>query len=72
LDALISDTPSAEFPDHNVVSWNIEADAQTKPFLTKVGTAQNREQSFTIFKDDNHVAFDRDGFHFEVRYYAQP
>src|SRR5271154_3506037 len=26
LDTLISDTPSAEFPDHNIVSWNIEAD----------------------------------------------
>jgi hypothetical protein len=71
LDTLISDTPSAEFPDHNIVSWNIEADAQAKPFLAKVGTANNREQSFTIFKDDNHEVFDRDGFHFTVRYYAQ-
>jgi hypothetical protein len=71
LDTLISDTPSAEFPDHNTVSWNIEADAQTKPFLAKVGTANNSEQSFTIFKDDNHEVFDRDGFHFAVRYFAQ-
>jgi hypothetical protein len=53
------------------VSWNIEADAQTKPFLAKVGTANNSEQSFTIFKDDNHEVFDRDGFHFAVRYFAQ-
>jgi hypothetical protein len=53
------------------VSWNIEADAQAQPFLAKVGTAKNREQSFTIFKDDNHVVFDQDGFRFKVRYYAQ-
>jgi hypothetical protein len=71
LDPLISDPPSAEFPDHNIVSWNIDADAQAKPFLAKVGTATNREQLFTIFKDDNHVVFDRDGFRFVVRYYAR-
>jgi hypothetical protein len=71
LDALISDTPSAEFPDHNIVSWNIEADAQAKPFLAQVGTANSRGQSFTIFKDDNHEVFEQDGFHFAVRYYAQ-
>jgi hypothetical protein len=71
LDTLIFDTSSAEFPDHNIVSWNIEADAQTKPFLAQVGTANNGEQSFTIFKDDSHKAFDRDGFSFTVRYYAQ-
>lgn len=71
LDTLISDTPSAEFPDHNIVSWNIETDAQAKPFLAKVGTANNREQSFTIFKDDGHEVFERDGFRFMVRYYAQ-
>ena len=71
LDTLISDTRSAQFPDHNIVSWNIEADAQAQPFLAQVGTANNSEQSFTIFKDDNHEAFERDGFTFTVRYYAQ-
>jgi hypothetical protein len=70
-DTLISDTLSAEFPDHNIVSWNIEADAQARPFLANVGTANNREQSFTIFKDDNHEVFNRDGFAFTVCYYAQ-
>src|SRR5204863_8946433 len=60
LDTLISDIPLAGFPDHNIVSWNIEADAQAKPFLAQVGTANNREQSFTIFKDDNHEIFERD------------
>jgi hypothetical protein len=53
------------------VSWNIEADAQAQPFLAQVGTANNSEQSFTIFKDDDHEAFERDGFTFTVRYYAQ-
>ena len=54
------------------MDWTIEADAQSKAFLTKVGVAKNRAGiSFDVFKDDQHHAFDKDGFSWNVIYYAQ-
>jgi hypothetical protein len=54
------------------VDWNIEADAQSKPFLAKVGNAENRNGlSFDIFKDDQHYVFDKEGYSWNAIYYAQ-
>jgi hypothetical protein len=45
------------FPDGNVFNCNVNADGQTVPFGTAVGTASNNSHGFTVYKDNGSVIF---------------
>ncbi|PMD45889.1 PR-1-like protein [Hyaloscypha variabilis F] len=62
---------SVTFPDGNVFTWSINADAQAQAFGTQVGTAKNNYQSYTIFKDDQHIVYSENGLNYKTIYWCQ-
>jgi len=59
------------FPDGNVFTWSINANAQAQAFGTQVGTAKNNFQTYSIFKDDQHVVYSKDGLNYKTIYWCK-
>jgi hypothetical protein len=58
------------FADGNVFTWNINANAQSQPDYTQVGTSHNNYRSFNVYKDSKRVLYSQDGWDFRTIYYC--
>lgn len=60
-----------KFPDNNVFTCTVDADAQSLPLSAVCGTAKNNFQSYTIRKDSDRPLFQKDGTQFISIYWSE-
>jgi len=62
-------TQCLKFPNGDDLQWTINKDAQSQADFSQCGTAKNNEQAYTVYKDDKHAVFEKDGWTYTTIYY---
>jgi len=62
---------SVTFSGGNVFAWNINANAQSEPDFTIVGTSHNNFRNFDVYKDNKRILYSQDGWDFRTIYYCK-
>ncbi|KFY79414.1 hypothetical protein V499_01608 [Pseudogymnoascus sp. VKM F-103] len=60
---------SVTFADGNVFAWNINANAQSEPDYTMVGTSHNNFRNFDVYKDNKRILYSQNGWDYRTIYY---
>ncbi|KFZ01349.1 hypothetical protein V501_10061 [Pseudogymnoascus sp. VKM F-4519 (FW-2642)] len=62
---------SVTFADGNVFAWNINANAQSEPDYTMVGTSHNNFRNFDVYKDNKRILYSQNGWDYRTIYYCK-
>lgn len=54
----------------HVIKWNLADDAGRSPLYTRVGFADKEGEKWNVYRDDNRVLFEHDGWQFRAVFWA--